>query len=82
MDLKDIDTYHFQSKVERDLANFVLGAKPNESFVYGTSKHSMSYTLLRLAHEFFTQGLVHLVQKRVGTELHYVAVKRKGRNKR
>jgi hypothetical protein len=62
---------------EASLSSFALTAEPTETHVYGTSQQKPNHRLMMLAYAFYTQGLVHLVQKRVGTELYYVAVKRK-----
>jgi hypothetical protein len=64
-------------EAEVSLSIFALKAKPYETHVYGTSEQMPSERVMLLAHALYTEGLVHLFQKRVDTQLHYIAVKPK-----
>ena len=62
---------------EVQLSNFALKAKTNAQYVYGSSQKGLDSRIQMLAYAFYTQGLLHLVQKRVDGEFQYIAVKRK-----
>ena len=62
---------------EVQLSNFALKAKTNAQYVYGSSQKGLNSKIQMLAYAFYTQGLLHLVQKRVDDEFQYIAVKRK-----
>lgn len=65
-----------RNEAEARLMEFVINGEPNSSFVYTTSNKSQSYSLMSFARKCYEDGLVVLVQKRVGAEIHYVAIKR------
>lgn len=65
-----------RSRAIESLMEFVLNGEPNSSFVYTTSTKPQSNSLMSFARKCYEDGLVVLVQKRVGTEIHYIAIKR------
>jgi hypothetical protein len=62
---------------EQEFLDFAKNARHGERFVYASCATGRPLSLMRLAHDCFEGGLVHLVQERTAEGFAYVAVKRK-----
>ena len=66
------------SAQEQEFLDFAYNAGQGECFVYASTVSGKPSSFMRLAHDCFESGLVHLVQKRTAQGFDYMALKRKG----
>jgi hypothetical protein len=74
--LKDL-IFTLRTDAEKNLVDFALNAETNDVLVYATSTFVKPFNLMALARECAALGYVRLSLKRVGKDVHYLAVKRK-----
>lgn len=73
--MPDDNTLVARNEAEANLLKFVMSAEAKTSFAFTKSTMGQPHGLMHLARDCYERGLVVLVQKRVGTEIHYLAVK-------
>jgi len=67
------------SAKEKELLDFTYDAEVGASYVYATSESGKTTSIMKLAHDCYECGLIHLVQKRAEHGFVYLAIKRKVR---